>query len=114
MSTTTAPSKGASPDFTRGFRPGPLGRLGLWVTNHAKARHRRLAAAHHRTGRLRPPGRAKPLRRRLAGRRLRVGRRARARSKEASAATPPQPSRWSCTPPTDPSPRAPASRSSPK
>ena len=36
MSTTTAPSKGASPDFTPGFRPGPLGRLGLWVTNHAK------------------------------------------------------------------------------
>ena len=32
----TAPSKGASPDFTPGFRPGPLGRLGLWVTNHAK------------------------------------------------------------------------------
>lgn len=36
MSTTTAPSKGASRDFTPGFRPGPLGRLGLWVTNHAK------------------------------------------------------------------------------
>ena len=36
MSTTTAPSKGASPDFTPGFRPGPLGRLGLWVTSHAK------------------------------------------------------------------------------
>jgi RND superfamily putative drug exporter len=40
MSTTTAPSKGASPDFTPdftpGFQPGPLGRLGLWVTNHAK------------------------------------------------------------------------------
>ena len=35
MSTTTAPSKGA-PDFTPGFRPGPLGRLGLWVTSHAK------------------------------------------------------------------------------
>ena len=36
MSTATARSKGASPDFTPGFRPGPLGRLGLWVTNHAK------------------------------------------------------------------------------
>src|SRR3546814_974605 len=36
MRSTTARSKGASPDFTPGFRPGPLGRLGLWVTNHAK------------------------------------------------------------------------------
>ena len=36
MSTTTAPSRGTSPDFSPGFRPGPLGRLGLWVTKHAK------------------------------------------------------------------------------
>lgn len=36
MRTTTAWSKGASPDLTPGFRPGPLGRLGLWVTHRAK------------------------------------------------------------------------------
>ena len=36
MSPATAPSRGASADFTPCFRPGPLGRLGLWVTNHAK------------------------------------------------------------------------------
>ncbi len=36
MSSTTAPSKGASADFTPGFRPGPLGHLGLWVADHAK------------------------------------------------------------------------------
>ena len=37
MSTTTSSRASASSsDFTPGFRPGPLGRLGVWVTAHAK------------------------------------------------------------------------------
>ncbi len=39
MSTTTTTTSRASsphPDFTPGFRPGPLGRLGVWVTGHVK------------------------------------------------------------------------------
>ncbi len=66
-------------------RPRALARLQDRPTGSARhlghrprqARHRSVAAAHHRPRRLRPAGRAQPLRRRLAGRRLRVRRRPR-------------------------------------
>jgi RND superfamily putative drug exporter len=104
MSTTTAPSRGTSPDFSPGFRPGPLGRLGLWVTKHAKLVTGVWLLLIIGLGAFAPQ-----VEHNLSG----AGWQADG-LRRASAATPPPPSRSSCTPPTDPSPKAPAPRSSPR
>ena len=67
------------PTPSLGYRPGPLGRLGVAVTRHARLTTAVWLLVDRRSRRVRAPGRVRAVRGRVAGQRLRLRRRARAR-----------------------------------